>query len=108
MISLSLSQVVPTSSFEISAGNVSSTCIEINIANSASTVDEYAVEWERDTSGVCPDVDKGNATINGSSINYTITGLEEDSSYNITVTATTAAGSNSSQIIVNTGEAGEH
>ena len=87
---------------------MSSTHIEINILNSTSMVDEYEVEWERYTSEVCPYVDEGNATINGSSTNYTITGLEEDSSYNITVTATTAAGSNCSQIIVHTAEAGEH
>ena len=39
--------------------------------------------WER---GIGADVNNG-------STNYTITGLEEDSSYTITVTATNAAGS---------------
>ena len=49
--------------------------------------------WERDTSGECPDEDEGSATITDGSTSYTITGLEEDSSYTITVTATNAAGS---------------
>ena len=43
--------------------------------------------------GKCSDEDKGNTTItNGSTRYYTITGLEEDSSYTITVTAINAAG----------------
>ena len=49
--------------------------------------------WERDTSGEYPDEDEGSATITDGSTSYTITGLEEDSSYTITVTATNAAGS---------------
>ena len=49
--------------------------------------------WERDTSGECPDEDEGSTTIADGSTSYTITGLEEDSSYTITVTATNAAGS---------------
>ena len=49
--------------------------------------------WERDTSGECPNEDEGSATITDGSTSYTITGLEEDSNYTITVTATNAAGS---------------
>ena len=56
-------------------------------------VDSYEVMWERDTSGECPDVDEGSTTITGSSTSYTISGLQEDSNYTITVTATNAAGS---------------
>ena len=37
-------------------------------------------------------MDEGNATITGGFTNYTITELEEDSNYTITVTATNAAG----------------
>ena len=54
-------------------------------------VDSYEVMWERDTSGECPYVDEDSATITGGSISYTISGLEEDSNYTITVTATNAA-----------------
>ena len=56
--------------------------------------------WERDTSGKCSDVDVGNTTITDGSTSYTISGLEEDSNYTITVTATNAAGSVISDSII--------
>ena len=75
---------------------------------SGSVVDSYEVMWERDTSGECSDEDEGSATITGGSTSYPITGLEEDSSYTITVTATNAAGSAASEPVTGvTGEAGE-
>ena len=49
--------------------------------------------WESDTSGQCPHIDKGNATITNDSTSYTIKRLEEGSSYFVNVTATNAAGS---------------
>ena len=49
--------------------------------------------WQRDTSGECPDEDEGSTTITDGSTSYDIMGLEEDSSYSITVIATNAAGS---------------
>ena len=49
--------------------------------------------WERDTSGECPDEDEGSITITGSSTSHTVVGLEEDSIYTITVTASNAFGS---------------
>ena len=69
-------------------------------ALSGSVVDSYEVMWERDTSGKCSDVDVGNATITDGSTSYTISGLEEDSNYTITVTATNAAGSVISDSII--------
>ena len=64
--------------------------------------------WERDTSGECPGVDEDSTTITGGSTSYTISGLEEDSSYTITVTVTDAAGSAVSvPVTAMTGEAGE-
>ena len=64
--------------------------------------------WERDTSGKCPAVDEESATITGDSTSYNISGLEEDSNYTITVTATNAAGSAVSvPVTTMTGEAGE-
>ena len=75
---------------------------------SGSVVDSYEVVWERNTSGECPDEDEGSATITDGSTSYTITGLEEDSSYTITVTATNAAGSAASDPVTGmTGETGE-
>ena len=84
------------------------TTISITWTGIGSVVDSYEVMWERDTSGECPGVDEGSATITGGSTSYTISGLEEDSSYTITVTATNAAGSAVSiPITAMTGEAGE-
>ena len=72
------------------------------------TVDSYVVTWQRDTLRECPGVDKGSATITGDSTSYTISRLQEDSSYTITVTANNAAGSAvSDPVTAMTGEAGE-
>ena len=63
--------------------------------------------WQRDTSGECPDEDIDSTTITNGSLSYTITGLEEDSSYTITVTASNAAGNAVSDPVTGiTGETG--
>ena len=63
--------------------------------------------WQRDTSGECPDEDISSTTITDGSLSYTITGLEEDSSYTITVTASNVAGSLVSDPVTGiTGETG--
>ena len=68
----------------------------------------YELVWERDSSGKCADEDMGSSTITDGSTDYTIMGLEEDSKYTITVTATNAAGSTvGSPITEMTKEAGE-
>ena len=53
---------------------------------SGSVVDSYKVIWEGDGT-------RSSTITTGGSTSYTIRGLEEDSSYTITVTATNAAGS---------------
>ena len=84
------------------------TTISLSWTAANGTVDSYEVMWERDTSGECPDVDEGSATISGSSTSHTISGLEEDSNYTITVTAINTAGSAVSvPVTAVTGEAGE-
>ena len=55
----------------------------------------------------CPGGDEDSATITGSSTSYDITGLEEDSSYSITVRAINDAGSSEVTITAMTLEAGE-
>ena len=71
---------------------ITATSIFINLTvPSGSVVDSYEVMWERDTSVGCSNEDEGSATIITSL--YDITGLYEDSSYTITVTASNAAGS---------------
>ena len=91
-----------------------------------SVVTSYEVAWQRDTSGECPDMDEDSDTISasvtydnytglveGSSGNtsydnyYSILGLEEGSSYTITVTASNAVGSRELTVTSMTWEAGE-
>ena len=54
-----------------------------------SEVTSHEVMWQRDTTGECFDEDGGSVTITDTS--YDITGLEEDSSYIITVRAVDAS-----------------
>ena len=93
----------------VTVSSTTSTTISLSWSvPSGSVVDTYEVMWERDTSGECPDEDEGSATITDGSTSYTITLLEEDSSYTITVTATNAVGSAVSDPVTGmTGEAGE-
>ena len=70
-------------------------------------VDSYEVMWQRDTSGECSDEDEGSTTITDGSTDYTIEGLEEDSTYMVTVTAVYSIGNaNSNMTVVTTSEAG--
>ena len=77
---------------------------------SDSVADSYEVMWETDDVGGCSGgSDMDSTTINSGSItSYEITGLEEDSTYSITVTASNSAGSSavSSPVIAMTMEAG--
>ena len=70
-------------------------------------VDEYLIEWTRDTSVGCFDQDTNSTTITATS--HTIPGLEEDSRYTITVTASNGAGTGpvSNTVTAMTEEAGE-
>ena len=72
-----------------------------------SEVTSYEVMWQRDTSVGCPGGDEDSDTITDTS--YDITGLEEDSSYSITVRASNTAGSSedSNTVTAMTLEAGE-
>ena len=75
---------------------------------SDSVVTSYEVMWQRDTSVECSDEDEGNTTITDGSTSYEIMGLEEDSSYSLTVTATNSFGSIASNpVTAMTEEAGE-
>ena len=66
------------------------------------------MEWQRDTSVGCSDEDQDSTTITDGSTSYTISGLEEDSSYIINMTASTVGGSVMSDILTEmTPEAGE-
>ena len=92
----------------VTVSSTTATTISLSWSVPSGVVNSYEVVWERDTSGECPDEDEGSATITDGFTSYTITGLEEDSSYTITVTATNAAGSAASDPVTGmTGEAGE-
>ena len=69
-----------------------------------SVVDSYEVMW---SSEQCPnDVSEGDTIITDGSTSYTIDNLREGTSYNITVTATNAAGTSNDTITVKTMEGG--
>ena len=92
----------------VTVKNNASTNLSISWTTGGLQVMAYEVMWERDSLRKCPDVDEGRATITGTSIKYTITELEEDSSYAINVTAINAAGrAISDPVTAATGEAGD-
>ena len=104
--------------FIISAGvppvvavtSTTSTMIHLSWSSSGLLVIGYEVKWQKDTSGKClvKNTDNGNATVVSTS--YTITGVDGDSRYTITVIATDSAGSNTVSVPITalTKEAGEN
>ena len=77
----------------VSVASTTSTSISLSWTTAGSVVTSYEVMWQRDTSVGCSDEDEGSTTITDGSTSYEIMGLEEDSSYSLTVTAANAAGS---------------
>ena len=69
---------------------VTATSLPVSWTSAGSVVDSYEVMW---TSGDCPDVDGGSATVTGGTTSYTIEGLEEYITYSITVNASNDVGS---------------
>ena len=101
----SLHTVVPP---DLSSGSTTATFISLSWTSGGSEGVSYEVMWQRDTSLECPDdEDEGRGTI--SSTSYDIMGLEEDSRYSITVTASNAECSSevSNTVTAMTEEAGE-
>ena len=73
--------------------STTATSISLSWTSGGSEGVSYEVEWQRDTSVGCTDEDTGSTTITGGSMtSYTITGLEEDSRYAVTVTASNSLG----------------
>ena len=93
----------------VTVGTTTATSISLSWTSAGSEVDSYEVMWQRHTSGECPDKDEDSISLTGGSTSYDIMGLEEDSSYSITVTASNAAGSSavSNTVTAMTLEAGE-
>ena len=92
---------------DLTAGDTTATSISLSWTGVVSEGVSYEVNWQRDTTGECSDEDEDSATITDTS--YDITGLEEDSTYSITVRASNTAGSSedSNTITAMTLEAGE-
>ena len=92
----------------VSITSTTATTISLSWMSSGSDIESYEVTWEKDNTGRCPTEDKGNVTITDDNTSYTITGLEEDSYYKMTVTATNAAESVASDSVIRlTEEAGD-
>ena len=83
-----------------------STNIQISWTASCPEVDKYDIAWERDTTKNCRDIELFDGTIINSN-NLNIRGLEEDSHYTITVTASVAGIAVNDSVIVKTAEAGK-
>ena len=105
---LSFVHVVPAQP-RVTVDTSTATSISLSWTSAGSEVDRYEVMWQRDTSGECPDEDDDNIVLTDGSTIYDIMGLEEDSSYSITVTARNVAGSSavSNAVTAMTQEAGE-
>ena len=94
----------------MTADTTTATTITISWTSAGSEDVSYVVMWVRDTSLKCTGFSHMNSTtITDGSISYDITGLEEDSTYSITVTASNSAGSSavSNTVTPMTMEAGE-
>ena len=89
---------------------VTATTIRITgSVSSGSVVTGFVVEWQRDTSVGCSDVNEDTISANGDFTSYTITGLEPGNRYTITLTVSNSAGTapDSSPVTAMTLEAGE-
>ena len=94
----------------MTAGTTTATTITISWTSAGSEGISYEVMWETDDVGGCSGgSDMDSTTITDGSTSYDITGLEEDSTYSITVTASNSAGSSegSNTVTAMTMEAGE-
>ena len=74
----------------VNVTSTTATSISLSWTSAGSEV-VYEVMWQRDASGECSAEDVGSITV--LTTNHVLMGLEEDSSYTITVTATSRAGS---------------
>ena len=84
----------------VTADSTTATTISLSWTSGGSEGVSYVVDWQRVTTGDCDDVDEDSATVVGGSMtNYTVTGVQEDSNYTITVRASNRNGSERSDPI---------
>ena len=88
---------------------VTVTFIRITGSVPGSVVTGFEVEWQRDTSVGCSNVNEKTISVNGPFTSYTITGLEPGNRYTIRVTVSNSAGTapDSNTVTAMTPEAGE-
>ena len=100
-----LSHVVAAPSITVDPSvTVSSTTIPLTWTSAGPVVDSYVVMWI--AGGECSGVSGGNASVDRDTTSYTVEGLEEYTTYTITVTATNAVGSaEGDQVTIWTAEA---
>ena len=84
----------------MSVGSVTPTSIAVAWTSGGSEGVGYEVEWTRDTSEACPDPHTDSTTISDGSTSYTITGLQEHSTYSINMTASNSIGIERSDPII--------
>ena len=89
--------------------NITSVSVDLQWTSSGLEEVTYQVLWQRDSSIGCPEEDSDTLTITDGSTGVQIAGLEEDSRYSFTVTASNTAGSSevSNTVSVMTQEDGE-
>ena len=107
---MSLSPSVPSAAVLDDPTTVTDTTIRITgSVPSGSVVTGFEVEWQRDTSVGCSDVNQDTISVNGAFTSYTITGLEPGNRYIITVRVSNSAGTApvSNTVTAMTLEAGE-
>ena len=84
---------VPSAAVLDDPTTVTATVIRITgSVSSGSVVTGFVVEWQRDTSVGCSDMNERTISVNGAFTSYTITGLEPGNRYTITVTVSNSAG----------------
>ena len=94
----------------MTANTTTATTITISWSSAGSEIDSYEVMWQTDDVGGCSGgSDMDSTTITDDSPSYDIPGLEEDSTYSITVTASNSVPSSevSNTVTAMTMEAGE-
>ena len=100
---------VPSAAVLDDPTSVTATTIRITGSIPGSVVTGFVVEWQRDTSVGCSDVNERTISENGDFTSYTITGLEPGNRYTIIVTVSNSAGTapDSNTVTAMTPEAGE-
>ena len=73
--------------------SATATTLSFSWSSAGSVIESYTVLWARDSFEECVHQINDSFTLTGSLNSYVLTGLEEDSNYMITVTATNVAGS---------------